>query len=109
MVDSCSICQEAFTHGDRVCRLSCRHMFHSACWERAQRTHNTTVPVPTTQLYCPNCRGAGNVIAVWNYIDPNRVTQHIGGLPVPNQLSANTSYHTIGTPPSHSSRSHSIT
>ena len=59
MDDSCSICQEAFTHGDRVCRLSCRHMFHSACWERAQQTHNTSVPVPTTPLYCPNCRGAG--------------------------------------------------
>ena len=109
MDESCSICQEAFTHGDRVCRLSCRHMFHSACWERAQRTYNTSVPVPTTPLYCPNCRGAGNVIAVWNYIDPSRVTQHLGGYQVPNQLSANTSYHTIGTPPSHSSRSHSIT
>ena len=30
---SCSICTEAFRHGERVCRLRCRHMFHTQCWD----------------------------------------------------------------------------
>ena len=31
--DTCSVCQTAFAAGDRVCRLRCRHMFHTSCWE----------------------------------------------------------------------------
>ena len=30
----CSICSDEFVHDDRVCRLSCRHVFHTQCWER---------------------------------------------------------------------------
>ena len=30
---ACSLCLEEFTHGQQVCRLTCRHMFHAACWE----------------------------------------------------------------------------
>ena len=26
---ACSICSEEFAHGDRVCRLPCRHVFHT--------------------------------------------------------------------------------
>ena len=33
MDDTCSICRESFEHGQRVCRHSCRHVFHAACWE----------------------------------------------------------------------------
>ena len=40
MDETCSICQEEFQHGQRVCRLSCRHMFHSTCWVRAQHNYN---------------------------------------------------------------------
>jgi len=98
MDESCSICQEAFNHGQRVCRLSCRHMFHAACWERAQHSHNATAGQPT--LGCPNCRGAGTIIAVWDYIDPERVTQVIGGLPAPNLLESSASFHSLVTPPS---------
>ena len=34
---------------------------------------------PRSQFECPNCRGPGTVIAVWHYIDENRVTQEVGG------------------------------
>ena len=72
MDEACSICQETFQHGQLVCRLSCRHMYHAACWDRAQQDYNTTPSMP--RLNCPNCRGAGTVIAAWHYIDSERVT-----------------------------------
>ena len=95
--DACSICTHNFTHGERVCRLSCRHMFHSTCWNDMFDHANSR---RQASICCPNCRGAGSVIAVWNYIDENRVTQQVGGLPqAPNLLTANTRFHQIGTPP----------
>ena len=30
---SCSLCLEEFVHGQRVCRVTCRHMYHASCWE----------------------------------------------------------------------------
>eukprot|EP00974_Lingulodinium_polyedra_P030866 2970485-Lingulodinium_polyedra.AAC.1 len=30
--ESCTLCLENFRHGDRVCRLMCRHVFHTDCW-----------------------------------------------------------------------------
>ncbi len=75
----CSICHEDFADGESVCRLRCRHMFHSACWEPVMRIAGT----PNTAAGghsrfrddCPNCRGPGTIIAVWNYIDPELLTQ----------------------------------
>ena len=29
----CSICIDDFQDGELVCRLRCRHMFHTACWD----------------------------------------------------------------------------
>ena len=95
MDETCSICQEAFSHGQRVCRLSCRHMFHTDCWERAQLVANQQ---GEPRLGCPNCRGAGTLIAVWHYIDPERVTQVIGGLPAPNLLESSATVQGIDTP-----------
>jgi len=97
MDDICSICQDGFQHGQRVCRLSCRHMFHAACWESAQSSFSTTPQTP--RLSCPNCRGAGTLIAIWHYIDENRATQEVGGLQVPNLLETGASMHTTHTPP----------
>ena len=40
---------------------------------------------------CPNCRGPGRLIAFWNYIDHDRITQYIngvGGAQVDNQLAS---------------------
>jgi hypothetical protein len=75
----CSICHEDFADGESVCRLRCRHMFHSACWEPVMRiagTPNTTAGGNSRfRDDCPNCRGPGTVIAVWNYIDPELLTQ----------------------------------
>eukprot|EP00974_Lingulodinium_polyedra_P095762 9282188-Lingulodinium_polyedra.AAC.1 len=45
--------------------------------------------------YCPNCRGAGAIIAVWPYIDQERITQSLGQSQVPNALEANASVYDI--------------
>ena len=75
----CTICQEDFADGESVCRLRCRHMFHSACWEPVMRIGGTpnTVAGGNSMFRddCPNCRGPGTIIAVWNYIDPELLTQ----------------------------------
>ena len=95
MDDSCSICVEGFQHGQRVCRLSCRHVFHAECWERAQLATNRQ-PGPA-QLPCPNCRGAGTVIAIWHYIDESRSTQTWGDGQhrAPNLLERRAVFHDI--------------
>ena len=51
---ACSLCQEEFEHGQEVCRLTCRHMFHAACWE-TYVSHS----VDEEYMSCPNCRGPG--------------------------------------------------
>jgi len=98
MDESCSICQERFQHDQRVCRLSCRHMFHTMCWESAQNNFILTPRSP--RLNCPNCRGAGTLISVWHYIDENIVTQSLtGGLQAPNLLESGVAMHSMTTPP----------
>ena len=79
--EECTICQDPFQHGQRVCRVNCRHVFHSACWEAYLGT------MSDDWYGCPNCRSAGNLIAVWNYIDPSRTTQSYNGVVVDNLLS----------------------
>ena len=74
--EACSICVETFRHGERVCRLSCRHMFHAGCWESALRYTGASGITPR-RLNCPNCRGAGTVIAVRPFIDETLVTQRL--------------------------------
>ena len=65
--NTCTICVEAFVAGERVCRLLCRHVFHAICWQR--NSLNVVDPV------CANCRGLGQMIAIWDYIDVSLVTQ----------------------------------
>ena len=66
-------------HGERVCRLECRHVFHAACWGDAMAAGSRPVPgLPHTQ--CPNCRGPPRLIAVWHFIDSTRVTQSLEGV-----------------------------
>ena len=90
--EECSLCLEQFRPGARVCRLACRHMFHADCWENYLRGDrriedplggSRPIELPNS---CPNCRGAGTLIAVWNYIDPTLVTQVINGEQVANEL-----------------------
>ena len=81
---TCSLCQEEFEHDQQVCRLTCRHMFHTSCWE-AFTSHS----VSQSQIACPNCRGPGRMIAVPPYIDSTLVTQGHppdSGEQVPNML-----------------------
>ena len=67
---TCTICIQEFSADQRVIRLMCRHVFHGDCWTRYMMSDQGT---PTIE--CPNCRGSGNLIAMWNYIDPTEITQ----------------------------------
>ena len=92
--DTCSICAEGFEHGDQVCRLVCRHMFHAACWNRMYDANNNN-----RRDDCPNCRGAGSIIAVWRYIDERILTQQLpDGIEAPNELTNRTVEYVIGSP-----------
>ena len=53
--EECSICQASFEQGERVCRLSCRHVFHTECWGRFMSTP-PSVDAANTPRSCPNCR-----------------------------------------------------
>lgn len=95
----CAICTEDFVHGDRVCRLRCRHMFHASCWDRLISAANRPASVHPSRGDCPNCRGAGAMIAVWNYLSPDLITQDVPGLGrARNELDSYASHHNIGTP-----------
>ena len=70
----CTICQEELEDGERVARLRCRRIFQSECWMSAMVNHGAPLE-SDDDPDCPNCRGQGTIIALWNYIDPNLVTQ----------------------------------
>ena len=73
---TCSLCVTAFVHGVRVVRLRCRHMFHSSCWQSQQTSsYRATQDTPSQYEPCANCRGEGSVVAMWNFIDPERQMQ----------------------------------
>ena len=46
---SCTLCQEEFLHGQRVCRLTCGHMYHAICCDSLVIgvTHRDWVSCPT--------------------------------------------------------------
>jgi len=47
-------------------------MFHGACWQTQQSTvFNNTAGYE----HCPNCRGNGRLVAIWNYRSPGELTQ----------------------------------
>jgi len=108
---TCTICDQLFAAGERVCRLRCRHIFHTECWDR----YMTHTNMSTDQFHgdCPNCRGRGDVIAIWNFIDPELVTQYgPNGVQVSNDLGVEQSIemttprsmvtdYPFGTPQSH--------
>ena len=98
---NCSLCQDRFRHGDLVCRLRCRHMFHSDCWGRLMRAANapSLASGPRTRHECPNFRGSGTLIAVWHYVDEEMVTQLVNGEAVPNELKARSEHFDVSTPP----------
>ena len=89
--DTCSICQERVQTGERVFRLICRHMYHATSW------HNLTINSTDRGLAgvadpeCPNCRGRGQLIAIWDYMDQALVTQWAGGEQLTNDFNSQSS------------------
>ena len=80
----CSICIQEFRPGERVVRLVCGHTFHGTCLT----TFHNSVRERTgeTAYRCPNCRGPPQVIAIWNYLDHNIVTQTLADGTVADNL-----------------------
>ena len=61
---TCSICQEDMVEHDRVCRLRCRHVFHTQCWERMLHATDATT--------CPICRAEAGISAIWHFVGPRQ-------------------------------------
>ena len=80
-------------------------MFHAQCWDQYLSNHSRRSGELSPRFGCPNCRGAGSIIAVWNYIDRDRVTQDIGTFRAENLLETNATFHSINTPDSQRSPS----
>jgi hypothetical protein len=74
--EQCSICVSDFEHGENVLRLVCRHMYHRECWHNYMQSLNQS---GARNSQCPNCRGAGTMVAAWRYIDPTLITQRMNG------------------------------
>ena len=66
--EECPICQSAFERGDVVCRLTCRHLFHTHCYREHVRTRRAS----DRQVSCPCRRGSGDVTAQFSFIGSAR-------------------------------------
>ena len=73
--EQCSICQANFQHQEEVVRVQCRHVFHRECFDEYVARSDENV-------ICPNCRGAGNVVAVWRFIGEEAVQAQSQEMPV---------------------------
>ena len=83
----CTICRANFAHGEWVCRIQCRHVFHAECW--SVHVTDDVVDRGRSLLCCPNCRGGTTMVARWKWIDHSRLTQYVSGTDgaqVDNQL-----------------------
>ena len=73
-------------------RLRCRHMFHAACWHSMMEAASRQPQGQTPRIKddCPNCRGLGAVLAVWDYVDPSLLAQvtALGQLAIDSQFAA---------------------
>jgi len=68
---TCSMCLQDYRPNDIVTRLQCGHVHHRQCWvgfcaNRQQQGQ---------EACCPLCRGAGNAIASWPYVQPGLLIQ----------------------------------
>merc|ERR1711873_180783 len=88
--EECSICREPRQDGEQVVGLTCRHVFHAACWQPWSATSH--------HRCCPNCRGAGVCIAMWRYMGPGPDTQTVGAGAAPNELEQHAQMHNIAAP-----------
>jgi hypothetical protein len=66
----CALCITEYLQGERVLRLTCRHMFHIECWNNMVHANEsqTNATGRGRDVCCPNCRGGGRVVARFRYI-----------------------------------------
>eukprot|EP00971_Amphidinium_carterae_P329117 6461408-Amphidinium_carterae.1 len=89
----CSLCMEEFQGSELCCRLLCRHLFHSSCYEHYMLHHSQQFPPPQSQLpSCPNCRGSGRITATWRYVAAVQIRT-----PSPRSRTHSVVFHTPGT------------
>ena len=48
-----TMCLEEFTHGEKVFRVTCNHVFHEECW------NSMIFQGGSDHVECPDCRGPG--------------------------------------------------
>eukprot|EP00971_Amphidinium_carterae_P207554 4118244-Amphidinium_carterae.1 len=65
----CSLCCHPFLSEELCCRLPCLHVFHSTCYEQLLMHHKQQAP-SARYPPCPNCRGAGRIVATWRHVAP---------------------------------------
>ena len=69
--DRCTICQQLFSQGEELLRITCGHLFHSLCFsELMQHSWDREV------VQCPNCRTEAAVTRTWVYAVPPTVSEH---------------------------------
>ncbi len=77
----CGICGQKCYHDDRCARLRCRHAFHENCWRNHKQARDAL---------CPNCKGHGVVIAIWDFVGSQGTDTHwVDGKSVLNLMNAN--------------------
>ena len=69
-------CVSAFEYGENVLRFVRRHMYHRECRHNYMQILNQS---GARNCQCPSCRGAGTMVAAWQYIDPTLITQRLNG------------------------------
>lgn len=65
--EECPICQSKFERGGAVCRLTCRHLYHTFCHREHCRTTRQTRQ--GAQATCPCGHGGGDVVALFRFND----------------------------------------
>eukprot|EP00971_Amphidinium_carterae_P349546 6491071-Amphidinium_carterae.1 len=94
----CTLCQAEFVEHQRVCRLPCRHVFHSTCYEQLLSHHRAGEARQAPYPPCPNCRGNGRVIATWVYVPEVDITTPRDATPVTPRVGITMSEEIFSTP-----------
>ena len=75
----CCICQDNYREGELCVRRKCGHMFHRVCHGQACQRATDDGSGQVISIPCPICRAQVPEIAIWNYVDPELITQYTPG------------------------------